>query len=628
MTDPEPLPQAAPDVQAAYGDVIRTEIGEQAQHVAAGKNILQIIIDNLHLPLWLLYVMAAGIFVVIVSLGWFGYLSLVPGIPVVLPTMPTPTLTPMPSATPSPIPTPLPFAPEAEDEVLIVIATFDRGEGVIDSRPHFEIQRAIREEANTIDFANLRVEVEPMVLLADERDAAETLGKQHNASLVIWGEESSVRLTVSFLNLKEPAFDAAAVQITETERTFLAASVKPEPYIQFITEELPRELNFLTLFAVGQSYYAKRQYVQSITMIERAIQNLPQDSSIIGLPDAYFRLGWLYQEPLKDVRKAIYNYDQSLKFVDTNSLLLYLQLNATSSITASFNLLSKVYNTLGKNDSPSSFIYIIRGNEYYDLQEYQLAIKDFDKAVALEPDNPMAYYYRGLTYRKLENSQQANADYTQAIKLDSRYNSAYNNRGIVDEELYKYQTKIINTFTDQFTDSHKKYISAYNNRGIAYAELGNFTKAMEDYSQIIAIDNKYPSVYYNQGLVYNRLEQYDEAVSSFQTYTVLASGDPNGWNMLCWWQSLTNFSLEVLEACQKANDLSETFAPYRDSRGLARVLAGDYTGAVEDFAAYLEYTKINGIYETHGKKREAWIAVLQRGENPFDEATLAELRKE
>ena len=58
------------------------------------------------------------------------------------------------------------------------------------------------------------------------------------------------------------------------------------------------------------------------------------------------------------------------------------------------------------------------------------------------------------------------------------------------------------------------------------------------------------------------------------------------------------------------------------------MLAGDYTGAVEDFAAYLEYTKINGIYETHGKKREAWIAVLQRGENPFDEATLAELRKE
>ena len=65
-----------------------------------------------------------------------------------------------------------------------------------------------------------------------------------------------------------------------------------------------------------------------------------------------------------------------------------------------------------------------------------------------------------------------------------------------------------------------------------------------------------------------------------------------------------------------------------DSRGLARALIGDIEGAIVDFTAYVDWSKENDLYDTHGKKREAWIAALQRGENPFDEATLAELRKE
>ena len=240
----------------------------------------------------------------------------------------------------------------------------------------------------------------------------------------------------------------------------------------------------------------------------------------------------------------------------------------------------------------------------------------------------MAYYYRGLTYRELDDSAKANADYQQATQLDPLYISAYNERGIIDTKLHKYQVEIVDEISKNVSSTLKRYLPVYNNRGIAYTELGELNKAMDDYKQILVTDSGYVNVYYNQGLIYSKLGQYENAIYSFHKYTSLSASDPGGWNIVCWWQSLTNFSSEVLNDCQKAVDLSNSFAPYRDSRGLARALIGDLTGAIDDFTAYVEWSKANDAYEPYGKKREAWIAALQRGENPFDEETLAELREE
>ena len=62
---------------------------------------------------------------------------------------------------------------------------------------------------------------------------ARKLGERYGASMVIWGSDTGVRVTVNLLNLKEPDYSAAAVKINETERTQLA---NPSAYARFITE--------------------------------------------------------------------------------------------------------------------------------------------------------------------------------------------------------------------------------------------------------------------------------------------------------------------------------------------------------------------------------------------------------
>lgn len=85
-----------------------------------------------------------------------------------------------------------------------------------------------------------------------------------------------------------------------------------------------------------------------------------------------------------------------------------------------------------------------------------------------------------------------------------------------------------------------------------------------------------------------------------------------------------------MDACERAvmiapSDLKDGL---RDSWGLAKAMVGNYSGAIEDFKTYIEWSKANNMYEKFGQKREEWIKALEAGNNPFDAKTLEALGRE
>lgn len=143
------------------------------------------------------------------------------------------------------------FAAQANGETLIVIATF-HGEAAAEHEPHIKISRVIATEAANHNEQQLRVEVEPTKLTADQRTEAKALGKRYNASMVIWGENTGVEVIVNFLNLREPDFTASDARVNTTEQGIQLAH--PDVYNRFITRDLPRTMSFFAFFAIGQSY--------------------------------------------------------------------------------------------------------------------------------------------------------------------------------------------------------------------------------------------------------------------------------------------------------------------------------------------------------------------------------------
>ena len=87
------------------------------------------------------------------------------------------------------------------------------------------------------------------------------------------------------------------------------------------------------------------------------------------------------------------------------------------------------------------------------------------------------------------------------------------------------------------------------------------------------------------------------------------------WKMACWYGSLWGYAKEMQPACDRAVELDDKDPGARDSRGLARALAGDALHAVEDLRYYLD----NGNPSAEEKsRRERWIARLEKGLDPFD----------
>ncbi len=100
--------------------------------------------------------------------------------------------------------------------------------------------------------------------------------------------------------------------------------------------------------------------------------------------------------------------------------------------------------------------------------------------------------------------------------------------------------------------------------------------------------------------------------------------DSHLYDLICLKGSLDGLAETVLPACEQAVELEPYNELYRDNRGLARALTGNYTGAIEDFTFVVEFWRAKALpqYEPFILDRETWIAELEARRNPFDEETL------
>ena len=60
--------------------------------------------------------------------------------------------------------------------------------------------------------------------------------------------------------------------------------------------------------------------------------------------------------------------------------------------------------------------YFLRGNAYLDHRDFQRAIEDYTRAIALDPQDPVVYNNRGIAYRSLGQTAMAIADYREASR--------------------------------------------------------------------------------------------------------------------------------------------------------------------------------------------------------------------
>jgi tetratricopeptide (TPR) repeat protein len=173
-----------------------------------------------------------------------------------------------------------------------------------------------------------------------------------------------------------------------------------------------------------------------------------------------------------------------------------------------------------------------------DLGEHREAIEDYDRALALDPNDSEAYRNRGVARGKLSEYGEAIEDFERALAFDPNDSAAYFNRGLAHYRLNEYHEAIedydhgqLGEYREAIADFERALAlepdvrTAYRKRGIAHGQLGEHRAAIEDYDHPIALDPDESAAYCMRGLAHGDLNEYHEATEDYDRAL-----DPNDTN--------------------------------------------------------------------------------------------------
>ena len=165
-------------------------------------------------------------------------------------------------------------------------------------------------------------------------------------------------------------------------------------------------------------------------------------------------------------------------------------------------------------NSEKATLHFVSGIKYKDREEYLIACQEFDKAIAINPNEEKFYLHRAMSKEVLGEYQEALINYAKAIELNPDYANAFNGLGSVksslgdNEAAVKHYTKAISI--------DPNYAVAYYNRGYSKAELGNHSSAINDFTKSLEIDPDDPDAYMNRGISKAELGDNEAAYEDFK----------------------------------------------------------------------------------------------------------------
>jgi len=168
-------------------------------------------------------------------------------------------------------------------------------------------------------------------------------------------------------------------------------------------------------------------------------------------------------------------------------------------------------------DNQLSEAYLYRGQYFSHIRKYAEAIKEFDKAIQLNPNDWMVYFWKGALYgnydfvKSIENYQKAillNRD-SQLPDLLRGTAQIYDQAGFRDKADY---------LNKEAFKLDGDSLGFYWHLSLSEETHGNFTRALYLYKRIYALDTTNIQVLWNIGNVYVFLEMYDEALEWFKKF--------------------------------------------------------------------------------------------------------------
>lgn len=158
--------------------------------------------------------------------------------------------------------------------------------------------------------------------------------------------------------------------------------------------------------------------------------------------------------------------------------------------------------------------YYLRGLAYFNLNKYDLALKDFN-FVLDKHQFYFVYNSRGKVYNRIGQYVKSENDYFKSIELNSKDAQAYFYLGqlYIDQKNYPKSIKAYNSAI-LLNDASSM---AYANRGFCKMMLGEYNESITDNSLAIKLDPANKIAYNTRGMTKFYLKDYQNALLDFES---------------------------------------------------------------------------------------------------------------
>ncbi|MBR3723632.1 MAG: tetratricopeptide repeat protein [Selenomonadaceae bacterium] len=258
-----------------------------------------------------------------------------------------------------------------------------------------------------------------------------------------------------------------------------------------------------------------------------------------------------------------------------------------------------------------------KGDEYFDKDDYDNALTEYNTAIRLDPDYAEAYYKCGLAYRKKGLLNEAITSFSQCIDMGFNLTETYYCRGTLHYALGKRDKALIDyTKAIDYAPEDPRSVKLYEQRAKLYVFYREYDKAVADYKKTIELNPRYDVAKteliwlcqhyadsYNQKGEYNKaIEEYNKIIAFFhKAVALIPINDVNKYYLCELYEYRAKLYSEYEEYSKAIADYTKAI-DYRpddyslyNNRGAAYQNMGDYDKAFLDYQKAVELDPNNNL---------------------------------
>jgi superkiller protein 3 len=250
---------------------------------------------------------------------------------------------------------------------------------------------------------------------------------------------------------------------------------------------------------------------------------------------------------------------------------------------------------------PAARAFNNKGVEFVSRRQYEEAAKEFQKAIAIDPEFHIARYNLALAYYNMGNGKEAMSEFEYLVNssyyfVDARYNlgTIYLKEGMTDKALEQLKTVV---------DLQPNHAEAHFNLGFIYYKKGMLDDAIGEYQKGLGIKPDSVKGRLSLAFIYEKIGKYQEAMDEYSAGLELQPDHQEATQALGSLKAIVQIK-DKLKANPKDADSYVYLGHIYYARGM-------YAEAVDSYNKALKYAPHNKTAASSLQK-----AVVQLSNNP------------